>query len=148
MIEEWTSRYQALTTCRQTKIFWPQPDRIGSRQLLRLTREEYSQAIQIITGHNFMLRHRFICGESQDKQCRVCGLEEEETSEHIVLKCPYGQLVEFRLRHWGRHILNEGELVGQGQQWWPQLMSLIQSILPLEYSDLLGFGSDRGDVID
>ena len=132
MIEEWTSRYQALPTCRKTKIFWPRPDRVGSRQMLGLSRDNFSHATQIITGHNFMLRHRFICGESQNNQCCLCGLEEEESSEHIMLKCPYGPLVEFRLKQWGSPILNEGELIGQGQKWWCQLMSLIQSALPLE----------------
>ena len=43
--------------------------------------------VQIITGHNFLNRHKSIVDPDEDAYCRLC-LEDEESSWHIVAECP------------------------------------------------------------
>ena len=85
--EEWSKIWTNRKDCRQTKLWFPTINKNLSSQLFRLNRQQFSKYVQLITGHNFLKRHSFLLGESQDKECRLC-LEDEETSSHIIADCP------------------------------------------------------------
>ncbi len=67
-----------------------------SFQLLRIGRKEFSEAVLLITGHNFLQRHKVIVQEDDDPMCRSCG-EDEETSHHFVAKCPAFAAIRLRV---------------------------------------------------
>ncbi len=69
-------------------------------QLLRKGRKEFSEAVQLITGHNFLQRHKVIVQEDINPLCRSCG-EDEETSHHVVAKCPAFAAIRLSLWHSG-----------------------------------------------
>ena len=73
--------------CRQTKLWFDAADKGASFQILQLGRERFSEIVQLITGHNFMLRHRAIIGEPVPSICRLCE-EDEESSFHVIAECP------------------------------------------------------------
>ncbi|CAB4040267.1 Retrovirus-related Pol poly from type-1 retrotransposable element R1 [Paramuricea clavata] len=93
VLEYWDSSWSQLTTCRQTKQWFPKIDKAKSKSLLDLGRREISACTQLITGHNFMRRHEAIVAQydtqefSEYAECRLC-MEDEETSFHIVAECP------------------------------------------------------------
>ena len=125
-------------------MLWPRPQPVASRRLLLLNRETFGHAVQFVTGHNFLERHRFLCGETDAPTCRVCGTD-EESSAHIAFSCPAPDLVEFRLREWGRPILqhdyfvNNIERVSDAQI--VAFLHILAQILPEHYSELLKFQS-------
>ncbi len=43
--------------------------------------------VQLITGHNFLQRHKVIVQEDVDPLCKSCG-ENEETFYHEEAECP------------------------------------------------------------
>jgi len=102
--EQWTSRWQARTDCRQTKIWFPEVNKPYSQRLMHLDRTTLSIMVQIITGHNFLRRHSSLINPDEESECRLC-LEDEESSFHIVAECP--ALARPRLQVLGSSILAE-----------------------------------------
>ena len=87
MIGNWNKAWQGLTTCRQTKIFFPRVDLAKSKKLRRAKKELYSRAVRWITGHNFLRRHNNITDYVDTaRECRYCKIQ-EETSGHIITEC-------------------------------------------------------------
>ena len=85
--QEWNKSWQLLPLARQTKIFFPTPDRRKAKGLLKASRELYSRAVRWITGHNFLRRHNNITDYvDTSKICRYCK-SHEETSGHIITEC-------------------------------------------------------------
>ncbi len=108
----WNEYWQSRTDCHQTKQWFPTICRKMSFQLLRKGRKEYSEAVQLITGHNFLQRHKVIVQEADDPLCRSC-VEDEETSHHVVAECPAFTAIRLRVLgtpvlqltlHWSTHI--------------------------------------------
>ena len=87
LLAKWTERWQARSDCRQTKQWFPTPNPLVAKQLMRLTRRSFSTIVQIITGHNYMNRHNAVVGDTDDPLCRLC-MEDEESTLHIVAECP------------------------------------------------------------
>ena len=83
----WNEYWQSRTDCCQTKQWFPTICKKISFQLFRKGRREFSETIQLISGHNFVQRHKVIVQEDVDPLCRSCG-EDEETSRHVVAECP------------------------------------------------------------
>ncbi len=83
----WSRRWSGRLDCRQTKLWFDAADKGASFQILQLGRERFSEIVQLITGHNFMLRHRAIIGEPVPSICRLCE-EDEESSFHVIAECP------------------------------------------------------------
>ena len=56
-------------------------------------------AVRFLTGHNFLNRHNKLLNPNLNisKLCRNCG-EEEETSDHIINRCP-----QYGLHRYGLH---------------------------------------------
>ncbi len=67
-----------------------------SFQLLRKGRKEFSEVVQLITGHNFLQRHKVIVQEDVDPLCRSCS-EDEETSHNVVAECPAFAAIRLRV---------------------------------------------------
>ena len=89
MRQQWTTRWQQRADCRQTKIWFPEPHKGKTAELLGKSRLEVSSLVQCITGHNFLRKHEALIdsGESLDS-CRYC--EEDsipESSFHVVGEC-------------------------------------------------------------
>ena len=63
-----------------------------AKQLIKLSRNDLSIAVQYLTGHNFLLHHeKKMCkGESRTKflnsRCRLCN-RKEETTQHMIFEC-------------------------------------------------------------
>jgi ribonuclease HI len=83
----WSQRFQKLTECRQTKIWFGQVDKNKSKHLLKLNRHELGEAIQVITGHAHLRYHDSKIDRTVSSRCRLCQ-EEDETSWHLVALCP------------------------------------------------------------
>ena len=86
MNDKWARRWKAYPKCRQTKIFFSEPDKGKSKKLLEINREDLSTMVQWLTGHCFLNRHEKIVGNLDFNECRFCFLE-EETSSHIITDC-------------------------------------------------------------
>jgi ribonuclease HI len=85
--KRWNKRWLQTKTARQSKLMWPIVDKNKSKKLLLCNRQEYSELVRMLTGHNNLNRHSFLLGESESADCRFC-LESEETAEHLLCDCP------------------------------------------------------------
>jgi ribonuclease HI len=106
--EMWKDIWEARVDCRQTKQWFPEPNKKVSFQLIRLDRRDFSTAVQLITGHNFMMRHQWKLGETSSPTCRLCeggDDDDEESTFHVVAECP--ALAAKRLKHFGTHCLQQ-----------------------------------------
>ena len=90
VVNKWKEWWQNLPTCRQTKHFFPSPNKKLSSQLAKGNRRMYSCIVQLITGHNYMNRHNAIVDgtypDAEAAQCSKCQKGEESTY-HIVTEC-------------------------------------------------------------
>jgi len=88
IMDEWKAQWQAHPTCRQTKLFFPEPIPPLSRKILQLKRPEIGRLIRWITGHNFLRRHWHLIDPQtySSERCRLCNME-PETSLHIIAEC-------------------------------------------------------------
>ncbi len=93
---------QSHTNCRQTKQWFPTICKKISFELLRKGRKEFSKAVQLITGHNFLQGHKVIDQDNVDPLCRSCG-EDDDTSHHVVAEGP--AFAAIRLRVLGTPVL-------------------------------------------
>ena len=83
----WSKRWKNTTTCRQTKLFFPEINDKLSKSFGKIKRDELGKMVSFITGHCNMNRHLNLIDPSHDLNCRLCG-EEEETPEHVLTSCP------------------------------------------------------------
>ena len=121
--KRWSSRWSLSKIGRQTKLWWPKPDKQKSKLFLNQTRTELGHQIQMITGFNRLNYHESkISGV--DPTCRLC-LEEEETSYHIISECP--ALWSLRQNSFNTFFLEEPS------KWKPhQLQKFLQSPIIME----------------
>ena len=77
-------------------------------EFMSLNRRAARTAIQLMSGHNNLQRHRFLMKMEESPTCKECGLE-EETAEHFLTMCPAHW--EERLKVWGGRMLDQGDLV-------------------------------------
>ena len=85
--DKWKLRWLESTDCRQTKIFFPEPNQKLSKELLHLNRTDLGLCIRHLTGHSFFRYHRSKVNPAIDPKCRHCQ-EAREESAHIILDCP------------------------------------------------------------
>ena len=85
--KSWDERWTNLNEARQTKIWWPCTNRMRSKRIFMLNRQDLGLSVQMIAGHNFLRRHEGLINPGADKSCRFCE-EEEETSWHLIGECP------------------------------------------------------------
>jgi hypothetical protein len=79
--QKWKTMWKNHTKCKQTKLWFAEPDRNLSRDILQRSKANLGQLVQFFTGHNNLMRHQFIINNDVDSTCRLC-LEDEETSCH------------------------------------------------------------------
>ena len=73
--------------CRQTKMFIPDwRNRAMGENLMKLSKPELRDLVQVVTGHGNFSKHRHRCGKSVLPTCKYCG-EGEETAEHHLAHC-------------------------------------------------------------
>ena len=82
---KWERRWRNLSTCGQTKIWFPVLREDRTPLIRRLNRIDLGLLIQFVTGHNYLRRHRKVMGEKDDK-CRLCG-DDIEDSLHLWEDC-------------------------------------------------------------
>lgn len=87
--DRWTQYWVNLDSCRQTKIWFPEPDTKKSKAILALDRLAIGRLIRWYTGHNFTRRHQHIIDPDlyQTNVCRLC-LHGVESAEHLLTDCP------------------------------------------------------------
>ena len=98
----WTNKWSNIDKCRQTKLFFHEPNPSLSKQIMKCTKHTFGKAIRWITGHCFMRRHKHITDpfNNPDPKCRHCN-EEDETPWHIIARC--GAFQHIRVQCFGRH---------------------------------------------
>jgi hypothetical protein len=79
----WEYLWYKGTNCRQTRIFFKEPDINTSKALMKTSRENYGRVIRYVTGHNHLKRHNFLLGGHGNNACRHC----ESAPESIVTSC-------------------------------------------------------------
>jgi ribonuclease HI len=84
---EWNSIWNALPSCRQTKLWFPNIDRKKSEKILKFSRGMHSSLIQMITGHSYLSRHEALM-KGGDPSCKFCQTGEEQTAYHLIAQCP------------------------------------------------------------
>ena len=122
--KEWYLRWQnarqdnGLPIYRQTKHFFPGPDKLKAYRLIRQSKQEMGRTIQFITGHAFMRRHQNIVQTTERLQnadvdeleddplasttpptCRLCR-KGDETPFHLIRECT--SLQDERKQYFGR----------------------------------------------
>ena len=113
LIREWgrdlhNREWRARKDCRQTKMFVKDIGQKPKAGFMSLNRRAARTAIQLMSGHNNLQRHRFLMKMEESPTCEKCGLE-EETAEHFLIMCP--AYWEERLKIWGSRMLDQGDLV-------------------------------------
>ena len=89
MYKVWNDRWISSQGCRQTKIFFPTLNRVKSKTLINLDRQNLGSMVQVLTGHNRLRYHESkISSIEVNSSCRFCQWE-EETSWHLIGECPF-----------------------------------------------------------
>ena len=91
-------RWEALTSCRQSKEFLVSCNAKNTKFLLSLGRVKLRTLVGVLTGHTSLNYHLNKLGIVSDPTCRGCGLE-PETARHFICTCP--ALKNLRTRHLG-----------------------------------------------
>ena len=84
----WAQRWVSVNEARQTKIFFPRPNKSTSNLLCNLNRRDLGFIVEMITGHCRLKRHESIVNHGGDPDCRYCGTGNPETPWHLIGECP------------------------------------------------------------
>ena len=118
VVKQWQHEWDNNHPCRQTKHFFPKIERNLAANFTDCNRKVFSAAIQLVTGHNWLNRHRSLARRPRpeemdsddetvaiiDALCRYCQ-EDEESSYHIFAKCP--RYARVRREIFGSHELDQ-----------------------------------------
>ena len=88
-------------------MFVPEVPPKAKAGLMTTNRSTARTAVQLMTGHNNLRRHRFLMKMEESPTCEKCQLE-EETAEHFITECP--AYMEERYKVFGSRLLNKSEL--------------------------------------
>ena len=101
---KWRNNLQGQPKCRETKLFFPEPNPKLSYDLItKRSRYEYSVLIHAITGHNHLAYHEHVQSKrTSDPTCTICKIPDTiMCTEHIFRECEaFGAL---RLQIFGTH---------------------------------------------
>ena len=87
MMDKWIERWQAMSECRQTRLFFEKPDRNHAHKLIDQDRRRLGHSLRLLTGHDYLRKHQKITGYTDDDTCRLC-LEDQESAWHVIMECP------------------------------------------------------------
>ena len=93
----WDEKWKTTTTCRQLHKFVPTISECVSDFMMNNSRKDVNIMVQLLTGHNFLMYHRFKTGRSLTQACRLCGTH-TETASHLILNCTV--LARERIDYW------------------------------------------------
>ena len=127
--KRWNQRWHEHQAARQCKLFWPSIELDRSVQLLLCDRIEYSELVRLLTGHNYLNRHRYVLKETDDVKCRLC-FKSEESSEHLLCQCP--EMKEARFKIMGRNVTTPKEVSQMPTDGLRRYISLLRQRLSLE----------------
>ena len=82
----WQLRWSALSSCRQTKVWFPNLRGKITTLIRRLNRIDLGRLIHFTTGHSYLLRHQQVLGASGSDRCRLCGVGKEDAL-HLWVEC-------------------------------------------------------------
>ena len=133
----WTILYHQLQypeRCRQTKDWWPKPDKERSNQILSLKRKQWGKMVQFMTGHNHLARHNNIVDPNESPTCSLCDFGYPQDTAHIIGECPDPHLMKIRIDIFGeRYIVPPFNHLATGKvlafllqsglsalDWWPE----------------------------
>jgi hypothetical protein len=94
--------------CRQSKLFLQGPSKNQTKFLLNLKRQEFRLLVSVVTGHCTLNNHMKTMRLANSPTCAKC-LEEDETVEYFVCRCPIFSRV--RRRTLGDFELRSEELI-------------------------------------
>jgi hypothetical protein len=87
-LNTWTEKWHSLWNCRQSKIFFPDPQPAVSKNLLKLPRKEVGMLVRAFTGFSYLGYPQFLVHPGVvNPTCRLCG-EAREENHHIIKSCP------------------------------------------------------------
>ncbi len=72
--------------CRQTKLWFPNPNQKESKNILNLNKNDFGLITRWITGHCFLAWHEAII-KNQDPICPKC-FTDDQTPWHLLKECP------------------------------------------------------------
>ena len=101
-------RWRECNTGRFTKSLVPSPNARLTTALLALKRREVRLLCRVLCCQNDLKSHLYRIGRAPDPLCRFC-MEEEETTVHVIEKCPI--LVPKRQRILGSPDISLRELI-------------------------------------
>ena len=105
----WKERWGKQIKSKTMECLLPTLESDLPKQIMKLSRQDISIAIQYLSGHNFLLHHekKMATGDDRKKflnsKCRLCN-REEETTEHMIFNCD--ALAEKRADSLGKYFLN------------------------------------------
>lgn len=86
--EQHKIKWQSETRFRQSKEAFGWPKVTTCKKLASLGRKALRGALQILTGHGMLQRHRYISNKTQTAECPKCK-ETTETPNHFVGECVF-----------------------------------------------------------
>jgi ribonuclease HI len=86
-IKEQIKLWQQHPGCRQGKLLLQRYNRGLTRYAIGLGRRDLRILVGLLTGHNWLNRHMSVMGIRDNPKCPLCD-EEDETSLHLLGKCP------------------------------------------------------------
>ena len=86
--KEWRNEWCDRADCRQSKLWFPEPNTDVAKSCMRLSRKNLSTVIRWTTGHCFLRYHEHLQDEANmpDPSCRLCGMK-VESSFHVIAEC-------------------------------------------------------------
>ncbi|XP_032668449.1 uncharacterized protein LOC116842825 [Odontomachus brunneus] len=79
--------------CRRAKLLMEKPSKSRARELLTMNKKKLRLAINLLTGHMALRAHLYNLKMAEQKNCRLCG-EEEEDNIHILCRCPLLAIID------------------------------------------------------
>jgi len=96
----WDTYWNGRSDCRQTKLWFPSPNRKEAKNILKLNRQDFGLITRWLTGHCFLARHASIIG-NEDPICQKCFID-EQTPWHLLKECPATSTIRSNIPpdHW------------------------------------------------
>ena len=84
--DRWQAKWAGLSTCQQTKVWFPFFRGNFVCRIRQLNRNELGRLIHFMTGHNFLLRHRRKLAGEGSNFCHLCRSVVEDAL-HLWMAC-------------------------------------------------------------
>jgi len=101
----WDTYWNGRCDCRQTKLWFPSPNRKESKNIINLNRQDFGLITRWFTGHCYLARHEAIVN-NEDPICNKCFLD-DQTPWHLLKECPATKTARANIPpdHWSTGII-------------------------------------------